>query len=276
MILIDGHENGCIDAGDRGFQYGDGLFETVDISNSVPTFLDAHLDRLFDGAMRLFITMPDRKVLEQEASALAVYQKEGVLKIIVTRGSGGRGYRPLDNSKPLRVLSTHPRPEYPATVQASGIKAMLCNTRLGHNPNLAGIKHLNRLEQVLARSEWRETDILEGLMLDQTGFVIEGTMSNLFLVEGNCLYTPKLDRCGVAGIIRKMIIDYARKNNFVVKISRITLAKVMRAEELFFTNSVIGVWPVSVLEEHRYRVGPISSQIGNWIAEQKQRQAITR
>ncbi|MEN8260932.1 MAG: aminodeoxychorismate lyase [Pseudomonadota bacterium] len=276
MILINGDESGCIDAGDRGFQYGDGLFETMGISNSIPIFLAAHLDRLFDGAMRLSIPMPDRKLLEEEASALAVCQPEGVLKIIVTRGSGGRGYRLPESQRPLRVLTTHPKPEYPETVRDAGIKAVLCKTRLGHNPQLAGIKHLNRLEQVLARSEWQGTDILEGLMLDQMGFVVEGTMSNVFLVEGKCLYTPKLDRCGVAGIIRKMIIDHARRNNFVVRILRITLARFMQAEEIFFTNSIIGVWPVFRFEAHRYRVGPISGQLGNWLADQQQRESIPR
>ena len=178
---IDGVPAEALPATDRGLQYGDGLFETLALRAGRIVLLKQHLDRLQEGCERLGMAMPDRELLRRELSAAASDQSDAVLKLMLTRGSGGRGYRPPSEAKPRRILFLHPWPSYPAAWGEQGIRLHLCRTRLAHQPQLAGIKHLNRLEQVLARAEWDEADgFQEGLMLDLDGAVVEGTMSNVF------------------------------------------------------------------------------------------------
>jgi 4-amino-4-deoxychorismate lyase len=185
------------------------------------------------------------------------------LKIIVTRGSGGRGYKQPDPIQPTRVLSLHPFPEYPPRYWTDGISARVCQTRLGANPALAGIKHLNRLEQIIARAEWQDNQIQEGLMLCADGFVIEGTMSNVFLIKDRKLYTPDLSQAGIAGIIRGLVLSCGHGINTTV--TRITIDDLLNADELFVCNSVIGIWPVRLMENRPIPVGPITLQLQAWL-----------
>jgi len=133
------------------------------------------------------------------------------------------------------------------------------------NSALAGIKHLNRLDQVIARNEWRCHSIHEGIMLDADGYVVEGTMSNLFLVKNGKLMTALLDRAGVAGIMRSVILEQARLRAIDLEIRRIRLNELITADEIFLTNSVIGVWPVRQFETRRYQVGPLALEIQDWL-----------
>ena len=189
MILINGVSKQHIEISDRGFQYGDGLFETIEVRDGQAVFLERHLERLNAGCHRLHIPFPGAELLSFEVKKLCrekacgIGSVRAVLKIIVTRGSGGRGYRQPDVIQPTRVLSLHPYPDYPEIYKEQGIVVRFCSTCLGLNPSLAGIKHLNRLEQVMARFEWNDPAIQEGLMLDVNGHVIEGTMTNLFYVK---------------------------------------------------------------------------------------------
>lgn len=272
MILINGEEKSCIEVSDRGFQYGDGVFETIEIANGLPFFLSAHLERLRSGCARLGIAAPDVEKIATEARAVAKSLCRGVLKIIVTRGSGGRGYRPPDHPQPTRVLTAYPMPEQAADFGRRGIRAILCKTRLGSNPALAGIKHMNRLEQILARSEWNTEDAQEGLMLDEESYVIEGTMSNLFMVKKGRLYTPLLDRCGVAGIVRAVVIENAQRAGAEVKMVRLDTATLLEADELFLTNSIIGLWPITQFLERRYTIGPLTREAVRWLEESKARE----
>jgi 4-amino-4-deoxychorismate lyase len=145
----------------------------------------------------------------------------------------------------------------------------LCEARLGSNLQLAGIKHLNRLEQVLARQEWEEPDIREGLLLDEEGHVIEGTMSNLFAVKRGTLVTPDLTRCGVAGIMRTVVMEQAGHLGLDVSVKPLPLADVEQADELFLTNSLIGIWPVIGLENRTWSTGPVSRQLQKRLANMK-------
>lgn len=268
-MLVNGLESEQIPVSDRGFQYGDGLFETLSVENGAPEFLSRHLERLRQACERLMIAYPGTDVLNQEAFRLCEGVKSAVLKIIVTRGAGGRGYRIPEQALSTRVLSIHPRPDCPADFQTKGIRTILCRNRLGINSALAGLKHLNRLEQVLARSEWDSPGIQEGFMLDSDENVIEGTMSNLFLVRNGTLQTPDLSRCGVAGIIRGLVFEIADANRIPVRIKRITLDDLEVADEIFVTNSVIGVWPVAEFERFTYAIGPMTRRIMEWLAERK-------
>ncbi|MCI0666580.1 MAG: aminodeoxychorismate lyase, partial [Methylococcaceae bacterium] len=258
LMLINGHESEQIPVSDRGFQYGDGLFETLAVEHGEPVFLIRHLDRLRHGCKRLAIEFPGHDVLSSEASRICKGAGRAVLKIIVTRGPGGRGFQIPEKARSTRVLSIHPRPDFPVDFQSAGIRAILCRNRLGINSSLAGLKHMNRLEQILARSEWDSPRIQEGLMQDSDGNVIEGTMSNLFLVRNGSLQTPDLSRSGVAGIIRSLVLEIAASIGIAVEIGRIGLDDFEAADEVFVTNSLIGVWPVVEFERFTYAVGPLT------------------
>ncbi|NJD08238.1 MAG: aminodeoxychorismate lyase [Methylococcaceae bacterium] len=258
MLLVNGAVTRSIDALDRGLHYGDGVFTTLPVRRGVPLFLEEHLDRLSRDAAQLYLPCPDRELLQLEARRLAESQPDAVLKILLTRGTGGRGYQCPDPAVPTRVLALYPLPDYPASCSAEGVRVGVCATRLGHNPALAGVKHLNRLEQVLARREWSGSEVREALMCDQDGFVVEGVMSNLFLVQSGKLLTPLLDRCGVRGVMRARVMRVAAEFGQGVVEGRIGLDQVRAADEVFLTNSLIGIWPVAEFDGRRYPPGPHS------------------
>ena len=272
-MLVNGIESDLVPVADRGFQYGDGLFETLAVENGVPEFLSRHLERLQKGCERLDIDYPGDQLLSEEAFRIAKGATAAILKIIVTRGCGGRGYRIPERTKSTRVISIHPRREVRDELSNRGIRAKLCRTRLGINPSLAGLKHLNRLEQILARSEWNDPQIQEGLMLDSEGYVIEGTMSNLFLVRSGGLETPQLDRCGVAGIIRALVLGHAQLNNIPAEIKRLTVGDLESADEIFITNSVIGIWPVVEFNGAAYDLGRFTLKFMQWLNARRQKRS---
>jgi 4-amino-4-deoxychorismate lyase len=262
MFLINGQKNEFISVQDRGLHYGDGLFETLAVHDKQPLCWGKHFARLKKGCARLGIECPSSELLFSEAIQLCNDSDKSVLKIILTRGQGGRGYRPPETNNPVtRILGNYPWPDHPHGNVIEGIKIRLCNTRLARNPQLAGIKHLNRLEQVLARSEWDDPDVAEGLMQDTEGNVMEGTMSNLFIINGNLLITPDLTECGIAGIIRECVLDLAADINLETSISSLTDKDLYAADEIFLCNSVIGIWPVRQLEQHQFRTGPWTGKI---------------
>ncbi|MDY6946605.1 MAG: aminodeoxychorismate lyase, partial [Pseudomonadota bacterium] len=203
-MLINGQPSQVIPADDRGFQYGDGLFETTLLIHRRVRFLDDHLQRLFAGCARLGIAAPDEQTLRTEIAQVTADTERGVLKIIVTRGSGGRGYRPSATSS-TRVVVLHRLVPTPR----GALSLRWCDIRLGRNARLAGIKHLNRLEQVLAQSEWRQGDADEGLMLDTEGEVVCATSANVFAVRDGVLITPDLRFCGVQGVMRAQVLKAA-------------------------------------------------------------------
>lgn len=264
--LVNGRPGDCVAAGDRGFQYGDGLFETIKVAGGEPEFWDRHLARLREGCARLAIPAPDGELLAADAARLCPGHDRAVLKIIVTRGAGGRGYRAPDDPEPVRVAALHPWPDYPQSHWRTGVRVRLCETRLADQPALAGIKHLNRLEQIVARCEWDDPDIVEGLMRDRDGLVIEGTMSNLFVVKDGTLSTPALARCGVAGVMRAVVLALAEGLAIPVEVARVSVGQVAAADELFLTNSVIGVWPVRALEGVVYAPGPVTGRLAQALA----------
>jgi 4-amino-4-deoxychorismate lyase len=260
-ILVNGQKTDQVTVLDRGFQYGDGLFETILISSGKPQYWREHMERLLDGCRRLQIPDPDLSVLQHEAKSLYAEMSEGVLKITITRGQGGRGYAADDTAKSTRVLAIFLAPHYPQEYWSEGVVVKVCNTRVSMNPALAGIKHLNRLEQVLARAEWSSINIHEGLMLDINNNVIEGTMSNVFCVRSGELYTPELSLCGVKGIMREQVINVAKRAGIVVHETQLDLGDLHQSEECFLCNSLFGIWPIRLLEDHTFKTGPVSIQL---------------
>ncbi|MEK6747650.1 MAG: aminodeoxychorismate lyase [Pseudomonadota bacterium] len=242
-MLVNGQRCATVDALDRGLQYGDGLFETIAAeAGSIPLW-ERHMARLAQGCQRLGIAPPASPTLRDEVMQLIQGQLRCVVKIIVTRGVGGRGYRPPLAASPTRIVYTAAWPAYPQHTGA-GIAIRVCTTPVARNKVLAGIKHLNRLAQVLARDEWQDPQIAEGLMLDDGGRVISATAANVFGVRGDVIYTPALDAAGVCGVMREEVLTLATQAGYGCRIQDLTLADMFSMDELFLTNSLIGLWPV--------------------------------
>ena len=256
--LINGEIADKLSLSDRGLHYGDGVFETIAVKRGQVEYLNPHLRRLVRGCQTIGIEAPASDLLMDDIASVCRDADYAVLKIIITRGQGDRGYRPNTSTQPTRIVTLHPWPRYSAQCCEKGILATVCKARLSRNPSLAGIKHLNRLEQVVARGEWRD-EFREGLMLDTDGAVIEGTMSNFFLVYDERLVTPQLSQAGVAGVMREQILGCAVKLGIPTSICELKLSDVQKAESAFFCNSLIGIWPVRRLGRVDFEGSPIVS-----------------
>lgn len=215
-----------------------------------------HYRKLQEDCQALGLACPHEQALIADIERILSAQPECVVKIIVTRGQGGRGYALPACAAPSRVVASFPLPEPPPGCDEHGIRVRWCATRLADQPALAGVKHLNRLENVLARREWGDPAIAEGLMCDGAGNVVEATMSNVFILENDRLVTPALDRCGVAGVQRARLIGLARSICSGCEIGRISPERLLAAEQVYLVNSVIGAWWVSALEARRWARSP--------------------
>jgi 4-amino-4-deoxychorismate lyase len=254
---INGDEQVNIAVTDRGLQYGDGLFETLAAFDGTCPWFSVHFQRLAAGCERLAIPLPNKEVLLHEVKQAAEGQHKAVIKILLTSGRGGRGYRRPEVLEPSRIVMRHDWPDYPEAYWQDGVALKLCHTRLGCNPALAGIKHLNRLEQVVARNEWQGSEYAEGLMCDMQGHVIEGTMSNVFVVRANALATPNLTACGVDGVMRRWVMQTAKELNMDVQQTALSVTDIKQADEVLLTNSLIGLWPVKTFESSHYQAGSV-------------------
>lgn len=270
MYLINGQASETLSVNDRGLHYGDGVFETLAVQNGIPLCWDRHYQRLARGCKQLQINCPLPDLLLAEIKLLVCNEPLLVLKIIITRGEGGRGYRlPEPETSVTRIVGVFPWPAYPEKNYTKGVDLKICKTRLGKNPSLAGIKHLNRLEQVLARGEWDNPGIAEGLMLDTDDNIIEGTMSNIFILNDNELITPDLTCCGIAGVVRECILGLAPDIGFKTRIDKISESGLYSAREIFLCNSVIGLWPVTGIEGHKFTPGHGTEKIRNKLISQQ-------
>lgn len=249
---------------DRGFSYGDGVFRTFSIC--LGTKKSAHIwsinyQKLVADCNVLGIVCPSAQILFDDMSQLLSIDELAVIKIIITRGEGARGYTPPAIAVPNRVVIKSAMPSYPIHNITEGISLRVCDIQLPHQPKLAGIKHLNKLENVLAKMELQDSKIADGLLLDTNGHVIECTSSNIFARFANSLITPDLSECGVAGVTRQRIIALASSLNFIIKVQRITLDELLQADEVFICNSLIGVWQVTKLQDKVWPMQPVASQL---------------
>ncbi len=242
--LVNGEKTECISVTDRGLQFGDGVFETIRIHQGKAIWWQQHIDRLLNGCNRLrFSELPSTELLQQEVNALAMDCDAGVLKIIITRGCSNSGYAAAADMSCNRILSLTPGMRRKAKA-GQGIILGICQQRLAANNTLSGIKHLNRLQQVLARLQCQAEGWDEGVMLDDQENVIEGSMSNLFIWQGDQLITPSLEKTGIKGLCRESVISLAKENGISVKQSNLKLSDLTNCSSLFMTNSLIGIWPV--------------------------------
>ncbi len=289
-MLINGVSGNLISICDRGLLYGDGVFRTLVVRDGKPQHWPLHYQKIRHDCTALGIVCPDFEILSAELAALALEHSNAVFKLIVTRGQFNghgdearharfphpnplpegegtnersrefkikRGYAPAPEALPTHIWDVSPLPVYPDTQQ--GVTLSLCTLRLGHQPRLAGIKHLNRLENVLAAAECADAD--EGLLLDCGGLIIEGVRSNVFLVSRGRLITPDLSRCGVAGVQRDRVIACAGKLGMTTEVRDVGLEELRAADELFLTNSVFGLWPVSQFQTRRWTSFDVAGRI---------------
>lgn len=250
-MLVNGVSLDHISIRDRGLLYGDGVFETILCDKGEPLLFKYHMQRFSLGCERLNLVTQNIDEIAHEIRTLADGE-DCVIKVMLTRGVRDRGY--AYNACDLtftRIIDKSPAPVIAHDYYQNGIHLTVCQHRLPYNKKLAGIKHLNRLDQIIGRSEC-PAGYQEGLMQDQHGYVVEGTMSNLFMLVDNTWYTPDLSQCGVRGVMRDFLIDNATKLSINFLHKQITLADVKAAASLFVCNSVIGIWPVTNLEERAY------------------------
>jgi 4-amino-4-deoxychorismate lyase len=250
-LLVNGIQEDRVSALDRGLAYGDGLFETMRVINGATPLWARHLARLREGCARLGLPAPDGLLLADECTRVARGLDDAVVKIVLTRGIGERGYAPPTTANATRIVAAFAAPRWPADWYHDGIRVRCCTLRLAAQPRLAGIKHLNRLEQVLARGEWSSPDVVEGLLFDRTDRLVSATAANVFVAINGVLRTPPIDACGVAGVLRGELLE-ALPN---LHVQSMTKEDLMRADELFLTSSVRGVLPVRVLDGRELPIG---------------------
>jgi 4-amino-4-deoxychorismate lyase len=241
---------------DRGLSYGDGVFETISLRAGAARFLADHLARLSQGLERLEIEAPPLELVAADVAELIRHAREGIVKVIVTRGAAGRGYRP-GSQVATRIVLLYP----PVEREEKAISARWCSTRLGRNARLAGIKHLNRLEQVLAQNEWNDPAIAEGVMMDTEGEVVCGTASNLFVVNDGVLITADLRFSGVRGIMRQRVLNIAARLGIGTRECSLWPNDLTSASEVFFTNAVRGIRAVTDLDGRKFEIGPMTSRL---------------
>lgn len=270
LVLVNGQQLPAGTAGvsvlDRGLHYGDGLFETIACRRERARFLSLHLERLTAGCQRLRINLGDVGVVRREIEGAIAGTEAALLKLIVTRGEGrARGYGFAGSESATRLLFRYPWPTTPSP-DSSGARVLIANTRLGENAALAGMKHLNRLEQVLARAEATTAQADELLMFSSSGRLACGTMSNVFVVIGGQLKTPRLNLCGVEGVMRRVVLREATRAGIPAEEADVSAADLERAAEVFVTNARIGIWPVARIGDRSLSPGEITRRLQALIA----------
>jgi 4-amino-4-deoxychorismate lyase len=262
-LLVNGDADAHIAADDRGLCYGDGLFETVLFMHGRAPLWARHMQRLAASCARLSLPAPDPALLAREAEDVSAGLERAIVRITYTRGSGPRGYAFPRAAQAARIVAAVAAPGIPAGWYHSGIRVRACALRLSEQPRLAGIKHLNRLEQVLARAEWDDDAIVEGILCDAHGRVISATAANIFAVIDGRLVTPALERCGVAGVARAEVLA----QHADCEVRDLMMVELLRADEVFLSNSVRGIVPVTALDDRRWEVGEtVRALLAHWRA----------
>jgi 4-amino-4-deoxychorismate lyase len=266
-VLLNGSPAQQLSPFDRAVHFGDGLFETIACRAGRPRFLSLHLERLLLGCQRLGIDSGDFAEVRAEVSSLAREVENAIVKVILTRGTAlARGYGVTGREKATRITFRYGWPPETPTESQDGVRVRTAKLRLGENPALAGLKHCNRLEQILARREWTDPGIAESLLYSSSGRLVSGTMSNVFIVEGSRLRTPRLDLCGVAGVMRRVVLREAERAGISVQEDVLGVDDVHKASELFLTNARIGLWPLRELDGRVLQPAPVTRRLQQLMA----------
>ena len=259
FAMVNGQETAALSVFDRGLQFGDGVFETMLCLAGKPRYFEEHWQRLQQGCQKLDIALP---AIQQKIAALVLQygSQRAVAKLIVTRGATTRGYRCPSSTQPDWILTINPFASLPRSAYTAGVRVRLCQTRLPLDPQLAGIKHLNRLHQVLARKEW-EDEYHDGLLQNYQGEVIEACASNVFAIIDDKILTPDLSSAGVQGIVRKKVLEYCELQKIFCAVQPLTVSDLCRAQEVFLTNSVYGILPVASIDNQSFTVGSLTLEL---------------
>jgi 4-amino-4-deoxychorismate lyase len=252
VTLVNGSHNPGLDPLDRGLAYGDGVFETIALQHGQVQLWQGHCQRLTKGLLRLGLAadaaaasaLVTRLTSDIQAAYRLFEAADGVLKITITRGVGGRGYVAPLVSQCTRIVTLAPWPTGREGLAGAGVNSRLCCHPWSLNSVLAGLKHLNRLDQVMAGNEWQDPHIHEGFMLDPDANIISGVMSNVFIEQQGRLIVPLLDQCGIAGVMAQEVRVIAEQAGINVKAGRINVTALLNADAVFMTNSLNGIWPV--------------------------------
>ncbi len=282
ISLINGEFSKHISVIDRGLSYGDGLFETMSWSYLDDEkvlgveFWDRHIERIKLGCSITKIKLPQTEILTNYKEkilneCLRKGIKNGVLKIVITRGIGGRGYKFEKEIVPTVIFLSFPSKEINKKTLHKGVKLRFCEFPIFENSMLAGLKHLNRIDSVMARSEWEEDEFFDGVMLDNSESIIDGTMTNLFFSKNNVLYTPIIKKSGINGIMRQVVIDNAKL--FFKEVCEIEIKRkaISTFDEMFVTNSVIKILPVTHLSNKKFRTTNATREMINFFFTKSKR-----
>lgn len=254
-MIVNGRYQTDIDIADRGLQYGDGCFTTIAFRNTCLEFFDAHLQRLQQACHRLHIDFNQWTELSQYVvNSVVGNDQDSVIKILISRGQGGRGYSPVGCQTPSYIITHHPMPAHYGNWQDHGLALSVSPVTLAKQPLLAGIKHLNRLEQVLIKKELEPTEFDDALVCDTDGTIIETSVGNLFWKNDNTWFTPELSQCGVEGVVRNQLLDIFLKNEIDVQVVQQDLNGLDCIEEMFMCNSLMKIVPVTSIYQPKLNV----------------------
>lgn len=263
-IIINGVATEYVSAKDRGLHYGDGIFETIACVDQRLQFWQQHMARMSLAAEKLGLIFPGEQNFLDDIQQLLSAENTAancVIKLMLTRGNSDRGYRVTDASRVCRIAMLTDWPVHIEDIRQQGARVRLCQTQVAMQPQLADIKHLSRIENVMARKEWQD-EFDEGLMPDFHNHIIEGTMSNLFAVRDGVLYTPSLESCGINGIIRQQMISIVSALGLELQETHMNQADLLAMDELMLTNSLIGIWPVREFAGKTYSPANMTQQLG--------------
>ncbi|MCZ4058690.1 aminodeoxychorismate lyase [Pantoea sp. LMR881] len=260
-MWINGIEQNQLPASDRAVQFGDGCFTTAAVRQGKIVLLEQHIQRLQESCKRLWLAGVDWTLLKNEMRHVARHEQLAVLKVIITAGVGGRGYSRKGCGLPTRILSTSPWPQHYLTLQQQGVKLALSPVRLASNAQFAGIKHLNRLEQVMIRAHLDQTDADEALVLDTQGYVVECCAANLFWRKGDTVFTPEVERSGVDGIMRRYLIKEMQASGQHCQVVQREFADVLAADEVIICNALMPVLPVRQIDSVNFTERSLFNQL---------------
>jgi len=261
--LVDGELSSFVSINDRGLVFADGVWERIAVVNGRPWWWQDHIDRLQRSCERLGLQAPDQAVLLRELQTVSAGRSRCVVQFLLTRGPGAFGYMPEGSERQTRVMAACPWPEDAEQQARLGVRGRLCKLRLSVQPALGGINHLNRLEWVLAARETLTAGAEEGLLLDSNDHLISGIGANIFLVIGDHLLTPRMDRSGVRGILRGRILrDFKNR----CELRRVTLDMLPEASEAFLCDVVRGIVPLRAVDDLELPIGPVTRDLQDWLA----------
>ncbi len=259
MALVNGQPQDFLSVSDRSFQFGDGCFSTLLTCKKQIQAWNYHRERLVSCLKVLCISEPNWHQVYEWCNSVVLDGEKSGLKIHISRGTGRRGYGIAGASTPTVTITAFDYPLHYNEWISKGVSLGICETHLGHQPLLAGLKHNNRLEQVLVKAEIEHNDWNDAVVCDLEGKVIETSVANLFWVDSDFrLCTPKLNLSGVSGVMRKQVIEEAITKKVTLIERDFTINEILNAKEVFMTNALLQVCPITSIDKTHFEIGSLT------------------